>query len=276
MSETTEVSTRPQTAVDFPARAEFELALRQAKVYAASTIVPKEYQDNLPNCLVALNMAKRIGADPLQVLQNLYIVHGRPGWSAQFLIATFNQCGKFSALRFEWQGKQGQKDWGCRAYATEKATGERIEGAWITWGMVEAEGWNKKAGSKWLTMPSQMFMYRAAAWLVRTHAPELAMGLQTVEEVGDVIDVTPEPAARQASGIDALKAAVQKVVEPAPAPAASEPEQGAPTYAEIADIIAKSDGNAEAIDAALCLIHPGIPEEQRAELAQMAKDARAA
>jgi hypothetical protein len=153
--------------------------------------------------MIALNMAKRIGADPLMVMQNLYVVQGKPGWSGQFLIATFNQCGRFSAMRFEWKGENGKADWGCRAYATEKETGEVIRGAWVTWKMVEAEGWSKKSGSKWLTMPEQMFHYRAAAFLVRAYAPEIAMGLQTIEEINDVIDVTPDKPA--ATMTDAIK-----------------------------------------------------------------------
>ena len=102
------------TAVPYTERDAFELSLRQAKVYASADLVPQQYRDNIPNCLIALNMARRIGADELQVMQNLYIVQGKPGWSGQFLIATFNQCGKFSAIRYEWQSEQGKKDWGCR------------------------------------------------------------------------------------------------------------------------------------------------------------------
>jgi hypothetical protein len=213
----------PTTEFSLPAvfnpRDEFELALRQAKVYAASTIVPKDYQDNLPNCLVALNMAKRIGADPLQVLQNLYIVHGRPGWSAQFLIATFNQCGKFSALRYEWTGTEGTDTWGCRAYATEKATGERITGPLITIALSKKEGWYQKSGSKWQTIPQLMLTYRAAAWLVRTHAPELAMGIQTEEELRDVIDITPIAGEKieKTDAITTAKADVKKALEGTPA-----------------------------------------------------------
>jgi hypothetical protein len=59
----------------------FELMQRAAKALAASTLVPQQFQGNLPNCLIALEMAQRIGASPLMVMQNLYIVHGRPGWS---------------------------------------------------------------------------------------------------------------------------------------------------------------------------------------------------
>lgn len=178
----------PTVTMGFASLQSFELMQRAAKLLCTSTLVPKEYQGNLSNCVIALNMAQRIGADPLMVMQNLYLVHGRPGWSAQFLIATFNQCGRFTAMRFEFFGAKDSMEWGCRAYATEKSTGEKIVGADITMKLAKAEGWSEKAGSKWKTMPQQMLMYRAASWLVRAYAPEIAMGLQTVEEVRDVYE----------------------------------------------------------------------------------------
>jgi hypothetical protein len=180
------------TQIGFSDAAGFDLAQRIAKAFSLSSLVPAQYQNNLPNCLIALDMAQRIGISPMQCAQNLYVVQGRPSWSAKFLIATFNQCGRYSSIRYEWQSEQGKPDWGCRAYAIEKATGERVQSSWITWKLVEAEGWNKKSGSKWLTMPEQMFMYRAAAWLVNTHAPEISMGLNTAEEIRDTFDATAD------------------------------------------------------------------------------------
>lgn len=168
----------------------FELAQRAAKALAASTLVPQQFQGNLPNCLIALEMAQRIGASPLMVMQNLYIVHGRPGWSAKFLIASFNQCGRFSAVRFEWVGERGKDDWGCRAWAIERESGEKIIGPLITIQLSKDEGWYGKAGSKWKTIPELMLQYRAAAWMVNTHAPEISMGLNTSEEMHDVYEAT--------------------------------------------------------------------------------------
>ncbi len=167
----------------------FELAQRAAKAMAASTLVPQQFQGNLPNCLIALEMAQRIGASPLMVMQNLYVVHGRPSWSAQFVIACINQCGRFSALRYEWTGTEGKDDYGCRAWAVEKATGEKLLGPLVTVKLAKDEGWTSKNGSKWKTMPQLMLMYRAGAWFGRTYAPELTMGLQTREELQDVIDI---------------------------------------------------------------------------------------
>ncbi len=172
----------------------FALLQRAASLFASSTLVPEAFQGNIANCCIALNMANRLRADPLMVMQNLYIVHGRPGWSSVFLIATFNQSGKFSAVRYEWQGEPGKPDWGCRAWAKEMSTGDRVEGEWITWKLANDEGWVDKKGSKWKTMPAQMFRYRAASWMIKSIAPEIAMGLPTAEElhdVGNMVETSP-------------------------------------------------------------------------------------
>lgn len=176
-----------------PNKEAWDIAQRQAMAWSKSTIVPKDYQGSVSNCLVALEMAHRINMSPMQVMQNLYLVHNRPGWSSTFLIASVNACGKFSSLRYEERGDIFSDDYAVRAWATEKAGGERLNGTWITWEMVKAEGWLNKAGSKWKTMPDQMFKYRAAAFWQRAYAPEISMGLQTTEEVADV-EPTPVPA----------------------------------------------------------------------------------
>lgn len=183
----------------------FELMQRGAKLLAASTLVPTNYQNNLPNCVIALNMASRLGADPLLVMQNLYVVHGRPAWSAQFLIATFNQCGRFSAIRYRWSGTEGKDDWSCQAYATERSSGEVITGPVISIALAKKEGWYAKSGSKWQSIPQLMLMYRAAAWLVRTHAPELSMGLRTADEEGDIIDAERAGDGSFAVDMDAIR-----------------------------------------------------------------------
>ncbi len=206
----------PQTAVataGFFDLAGFELMQRVAKAFSSSELVPKAYRsvyqhtnkDGDPigqpevnpnataNCMIALDMAQRIGANPLMVMQNLYIIHGTPGWSSKFLIATINACGRYTSLRYEWRGKPGESEYGCRAWVIERATGERLDGIWVDWSMVRAERWDGKNGSKWKTMPDQMFIYRAAAFWQRAYAPELGMGLSTAEELQDVIDVRQGP-----------------------------------------------------------------------------------
>jgi hypothetical protein len=166
----------------------FELIQRVAVMFSQSPLVPKEYQgkSGVGSCVIAMNMASRMKADPIMVMQNLYIVHGRPGWSSQFLIACFNQTGRFEPIRYEFNGSEGKDTWGCTAISKDLATGEELRGPKITIAIAKKEGWYSKNGSKWQSIPELMLRYRSAAWLVRTIAPELAMGLQTAEEVADV------------------------------------------------------------------------------------------
>jgi hypothetical protein len=218
---------QPLTTVGFSNSASFEFTKRAAQAVAHSTLVPeqfrvsvinkrtRQFEENpnaIPNCIIALNMAQRMGADPLMVMQNLYVVEGRPSWSAQFVIASINACGRYSPLRFDLS-PEGEprvityeaskwvkgtkvfeeatctiKDRTCRAWAIEKETGERLDGPEVSMAMAEAEGWLGKNGSKWQTMPEMMLRYRAASFFGRLYAPELLMGLSTQEEAAEVVD----------------------------------------------------------------------------------------
>lgn len=164
----------------------FDLVQRQAKALATSDFVPAQFKGNVANCLLAMNMAKRMNADPLCVMQNLNVIHGRPSFSSAFLIACFNQTGKFSAIKYEFSGDEGTDGYGCLASAIEKETGEKHEGVFVSLGMARAEGWSQKNGSKWRNLSSLMLRYRAATFLIRTIAPELTMGMMTSEEVNDI------------------------------------------------------------------------------------------
>ena len=161
----------------------FEHAQRVAKMLSTSDLVPAQFKGKIENCIIALNMAGRIGADPLMVMQNLYVVHGKPAWSSQFLVATINASGKFSPLRYEEDKEDGGR---CRAVATDKKTGEKCEGVWVSMNMAVSEGWSTKSGSKWKTMPQLMMRYRAATFFARQFAPEVSMGIYTKEEIEDV------------------------------------------------------------------------------------------
>lgn len=162
----------------------FALMQRAAALLAASALVPKEYQGNVANCTIALEMASRIGASPLMVMQNLYLVHGKPSWSSQFIIAAVNGTGRFTPLRFDITGEGEKKT--CIAWALEKATGERLESPPISMDMAKKEGWIDKNGSKWKTMPDLMLRYRAATLFGRLYAPEILMGMKAYEEVIDI------------------------------------------------------------------------------------------
>jgi len=204
----------------------FEAAQRMANALSSSTIVPANYQgkDKMPNCLVALEMAHRMGASVMQVMQNLHVIQGRPSWSSQFIIAAINTCGRFTPLRYQMEGEGDTRT--CIAWAEDK-TGERLESPQVSIAMAKKEGWYSKNGSKWQTMPELMLRYRAAAFFGRLYAPEVLMGMNTSEEVidlgrGDYIEIKPD-----GSIIDNIQAQIEaekaKVVEAQPEPETSAP-----------------------------------------------------
>ena len=239
----------PAVAPGFGSLQSFELMQRAAKLLSSSTLVPAAYRaviekldrfgnvkdarenpNALANSVVALNMAQRMGADPLMVMQNLYVVEGRPSWSSQWIIAAINGCGRFSPLRYDLEDLGDKEveytttEWAdgnrtlkkhnvtirnlkCIAWAVEKETKEKITSPVITVEMAVKEGWYQRNGSKWQTMPEVMLRYRTASFFGKLYAPELLMGLQTVEEMQDiVIDATPDGRGGYSVDVERLKA----------------------------------------------------------------------
>lgn len=200
----------------------FALMQREATALANSSLVPKEFQGNVANALIALNLARRIGADPLMVMQNLDVIHGRPSFRATFLIACLNQCGRFTPLRYRITGEGKERT--CVAVANDMKTGEEYEGPPVSIQMAHDEGWATKNGSKWRTMPDLMLRYRAAAFFARTTAPEVAMGLYTSDELEDM---RPAPSGATArSAMEAIERARDVTPPPPVAPEDESQETG--------------------------------------------------
>ena len=171
----------------FASKSDFESAARMALALSQSTIVPKEYQGNTSNCLIALEMSNRLQTSPLMVMQNLYIVQGKPAWSSQYMISIINTCGRFDGpLQFEITGKGDSLS--CFAWTTQK--GKKVEGPVIDMKMAKAEGWVEKNGSKWKTMPEIMIRYRAASFFGRIYCPDAIMGIYSQEEVYEMKPTT--------------------------------------------------------------------------------------
>lgn len=203
--------------------AKFNQLQRAANLLASTEIVPVRYQKKPADCFVAMQMAIRMKSDPLMFMQNTYVVQGRPGMEAKYVIALMNSRGPFKGpvqWKFTGQGKERT----CTAYATHKITNEVCE-ATVSWDMAEKEGWTKKGGSKWLTMPDLMFQYRSASFLANLYCPEVKMGMLTVEEIIDIsTDTTFAEAQVKASG-EIKKDTGSEIIDSAFEQPAQEPEQ---------------------------------------------------
>ena len=205
-------------SLNFFNKDQFETMQRIAMVFVNSELVPDMYRISdknpkekaLANVLIALEMASRIGASPLMVMQNLYIVYGRPGWASKFLIATVNTCGRYDTLQYKMTnlgktkfGNVELDNWECIAYTSIKDSDEVLESSPVSIEMAIAEGWYGKNGSKWKTMPKKMLRYRAASFWTNEYAPELSMGMKTADEIEDIDFEVVEPAAKVKADVKA-------------------------------------------------------------------------
>lgn len=212
-----------QPSVNFFDPAQFDTMQRVCKMFASSELVPDMYKTSeknpaekaISNCMIAIEIAQRVGASPLMVMQNMVPIYGKPSWSSKFLIATVNTCGRFDPLqyRFTEKGMLGMVDYTdyvwdnatrtkkpitkqfdgrkimdveCVAHTTAKGSDQVLESSPVSLRLAIQEGWYTKNGSKWQTMLKQMLMYRAASFWTSAYAPELSMGMRTVEEQQDV------------------------------------------------------------------------------------------
>ena len=186
----------------------FESAQRIAASLADSALVPQAYrgQTGLPNCIVAIEIANRMGMSPFQVMQNLNVIHGRPSWSSQFIIGLIQGSNRFDSFTYDETADS------CQCLAVLKTTGEQVSGPRITMDMAKKEGWTKN--SKWQSMPQTMLRYRAASAFGRFHIPDLILGIQSVEEnevIEAEVSVASEP---PESKLDQINSTLAPKTEP--------------------------------------------------------------
>lgn len=161
------------------------------KMFASSQLVPQAYQGKPMDCTIAVDMANRMGISPMMVMQNLYVVKGKPSWSGQACMSLIRGAKEFRNVRPVYTGERNTDSWGCYIQAQYRETGEVVRGTEVTIGMAKAEEWYQKPGSKWKTMPEQMLAYRAAAFFARVYIPNALMGVSVEGEVEDITKQEP-------------------------------------------------------------------------------------
>lgn len=167
----------------------FRESYKLASVFAKSSLVPQQYQGKTEDCAIAVDMAERMGVTPLMVMQNLYVVKGKPSWSGQACMSFIK--AKYGDAMPIYTGERGTDSRGCYV-RVRTPEGEIIEGTEVTIGMAKAEGWT--ANKKWINMPELMLAYRAAAFFARVYCPEILMGVQVEGEVEDSERPQPQTA----------------------------------------------------------------------------------
>jgi len=163
---------------------------------AQSDLLPKHFAGKPANCLIALEYANQLSTkdktlSPISVMQNLFVVSGNVGLSSKFIIALANSSGKFDhSLLFRESGSGDSLEVTC--YSSMQ--GQEVSYS-VSMATARSEGWTKNP--KYKSLPSLMLRYRAAAFLVRTCCPEVIMGLQSDDDVKDIIQAEILPSAEE-------------------------------------------------------------------------------
>ena len=171
-------------------------AWKMAGVMAKTSIVPQAYKENAGNCLIAIDIANRMGLSPIMVMQNSQVVQGNFTWKGSACKGLIDNCGRFSKTKYVYIGEKGTDTWGCYLEAYDNQTEEVIRGAEVTIKMAKDEGWFGKNGSKWKTMPELMLQYRSATFFARAYCPQALMGFYTTDEMVDIGKAESEDSAK--------------------------------------------------------------------------------
>lgn len=186
MGEVAKIEPRGATAISSE-DAHFSLMQRKAALFAASPLIPESLRSGGPqqamaNCYIGLQMAEAMQENALTVLQNIHVVKGKAGFSAQFMIARANASGVFKD-GIDWRVEGAGDNLSVTAFATLASTGREVSFT-ASMAMAKAESWT--SNPKYKSMPELMLRYRSGTFLVRLYAPQVMFGYQTVEEVEDV------------------------------------------------------------------------------------------
>ena len=224
-------------------------AMEFAGLLAKSDIVPKDYQGKPGNVLVAIQWGMEIGLQPMQAMQNIAVINGRPSIWGDAMIALVRACPAFEYIT------ETQTDREATCVIKRKGEPEAVR----TFSMEDAKraGLTGKSGP-WTQYPKRMMQMRARSWALRDVFPDVLKGMICAEEALDSGPRDVTPVTRTAAALERIKQSKQ---EPAPEPQADNTAMDA-----CLDAIARC-GDLDQLRAAAKTFPPTLTDDQKATVA---------
>jgi hypothetical protein len=174
-------------------------ALQFAEILSKSNIVPKEFIGNPGNILVAVQWGMELGLQPMQAMQSIAVINGRPTLWGDAVIGLVRSSPLCEYVI--------EEDLGDKSVCRVKRRGEDEQARIFTDDDAKKAGLQGKAGP-WTQYPKRMRQMRARSWALRDVFPDVLRGMPIAEEVMDteVRDITPSRPQRQNAAQIATKA----------------------------------------------------------------------
>lgn len=154
-----------------------EEALKFSDYLAKSTIVPKDFANNPGNILVAIQWGMELGLQPMQAMQNIAVINGRPALWGDAVIALVRSSPLCEYIY--------ETDDGETATCRVKRRGEEEQFRTFSQTEAKAAGLAGKQGP-WTQYPKRMRQLRARAFALRDVFPDVLRGMPMAEELQDI------------------------------------------------------------------------------------------
>lgn len=161
-----------------------------AKMAAGSDLMPKDYKGKPENIMIAVQMGSELGLAPMQSIQNIAVINGRPSLWGDAMLGLVRSSGKCTSVREHFEGQGDQYKAVC---FTKRIDGDEITSEFSIEDAKKAGLFGKQG--PWQQYPRRMLQMRARGFALRDAYPDVLKGLIAAEEAQDMpqqtIDVTP-------------------------------------------------------------------------------------
>ena len=179
-------------------------------ILSKSKMVPKDYINNREGCFVAMQMGAEVGLAPMQAIQNIAVINGRPSLWGDAQLGLVRQSGLMEYIREEYEGKGDNLTAVCEVKRKDEVVPSREV---FSVSDAKTAGLWGKAGP-WSNYPRRMLKYRARGYALRDAFPDVLKGLNYSRE--EVLDMESDDGATYQPTITKVNDAIHKANQALP------------------------------------------------------------
>lgn len=182
--------TTTELAVRNGSSGSIDAKLRYAQALADSNLLPPAYRRNPANVLLAVELGEALGIPPIQAINGIHVIDGKPSASADLIGSLVRRAGHKLRIQVDTEN--------LVAVATIIRADDPDFPFEARWDMSKAQRAKLTGKGSWITYPDQMLRNRAVTEVARMGASDALYGvIYTPEELGAEVDADGTPIVRQ-------------------------------------------------------------------------------